>query len=80
VATRRAALVGGVLLAGLDFAQASTINVPGDYATVLAGVDEASPGDTVLVGPGTGRRLRRESSSCSDFRTPSRRAPFRGEG
>lgn len=53
-AYRRAALLATVLLAaGTMPAVATTIRVPEDYATVLAGVDAAFPGDSVLVGPGT---------------------------
>jgi hypothetical protein len=32
---------------------ASTIRVPADYPSIQEGVDASSPGDTVLVGPGT---------------------------
>jgi hypothetical protein len=32
---------------------AATIHVPGDYATIQAGIDAAVTGDTVLVSPGT---------------------------
>jgi len=48
-------LFGAIL--GLAFlcwpVQATIINVPADYATMQGGVDAASPGDTVLVLPGT---------------------------
>ncbi|MBE0430601.1 MAG: right-handed parallel beta-helix repeat-containing protein [Dehalococcoidia bacterium] len=32
---------------------AATVNVPGDYSTIQAAVDAASPGDTVVVAAGT---------------------------
>jgi hypothetical protein len=31
----------------------ATLRVPGDYATIQAAVDDAEPGDLILVGPGT---------------------------
>jgi hypothetical protein len=31
----------------------ATLHVPGDYATIQAAVDDAEPGDLILVGPGT---------------------------
>jgi hypothetical protein len=34
-------------------AWSTVINVPGDYPTIQAGINAASPGDTVLVAPGT---------------------------
>ncbi len=37
----------------LDPASAATIDVPGDFATLLAAADEAAYGDTILVAPGT---------------------------
>jgi hypothetical protein len=40
------------LLAG-EVSSAATIRVPEDSPTVLAAVDLAVPGDSVLVGPGT---------------------------
>ena len=44
-------LAGSFALAA--FAQAATINVPGDQPTIQAGLDAAAEGDTVLVAPGT---------------------------
>ena len=32
---------------------ATVINIPADYATIQAGIDASSDGDTVLVQPGT---------------------------
>lgn len=34
-------------------AAAATINVPGDYATIQAAINAASPGDTIQIAPGT---------------------------
>ena len=36
----------------LTTASATIINIPDDYATIQAGIDASSDGDTVLVGPG----------------------------
>jgi hypothetical protein len=47
-----AVTVWGAVLA-TTAAQAGVIRVPEDYASVLAAVDAASSGDSVLVGPGT---------------------------
>ena len=41
------------LLLTVGGAYGATLRVPADHPTVLAGVDAASPGDTVLVAPGT---------------------------
>ena len=47
-----AAVVAFLLLpAGASFAN-STLMVPADFSTIQAAVDAASPGDTILVGPG----------------------------
>jgi hypothetical protein len=48
-------LVGSLLAIGLvaSAAHGATLRVPADYPSVLEGVDAASPGDTVLVAPGT---------------------------
>jgi len=36
-----------------EIAEAATINVPGDYTTIQAAIDAASPGDTINVAAGT---------------------------
>ena len=41
------------LLYILSFLSATTINVPADYQSVQAGINQAAEGDTVLVSPGT---------------------------
>ena len=46
------ALLGAGALHG-SFARGATLHVPGEYPTIQAGIDAASPGDSVLVGPGT---------------------------
>lgn len=43
--------LAGILLAGIG--QAATLRVPEDHPSVLAALDAAAVGDTVLVGPGT---------------------------
>ena len=50
---RCCALSLALLIAAVRPAPGATIRVPEDYPTVLADVDAASPGDCVLVGPGT---------------------------
>jgi hypothetical protein len=40
------------LVSGRSGASAAVLRVPADFPTVLAAVDAAAPGDTVLVGPG----------------------------
>jgi parallel beta-helix repeat protein/predicted outer membrane repeat protein len=42
-----------VFSASLSGASAATLNVPGDFATIQAAVDAASPGDHVILAPGT---------------------------
>ncbi|MEZ5064803.1 MAG: right-handed parallel beta-helix repeat-containing protein [bacterium] len=49
----RALFVFGVAVAAAGVAVADTILVPEDYSSVLAALDAAAAGDTVLVGPGT---------------------------
>lgn len=41
------------LLALAVSARADTVDIPGDYATIQAGIDASVDGDTVLVAPGT---------------------------
>lgn len=50
-----AALAGcaTLLVAAPTATAATTRSVPGDYATIQAAIDASSPGDTVLVAPGT---------------------------
>jgi len=49
----RTAWMASVPLLLCSHSHAATIRVPEDYPTVLAGVDAATAGDSVLVGPGT---------------------------
>ena len=50
-------LTGFIILLALGFiphaASAATINVPASYATIQGAVNAASPGDTIVVSPGT---------------------------
>ena len=67
-----------VLLLGLcGSAQADTLNVPGDYETIQAAIDDAVNGDEIEVGPGTyneainylGKAVRLYSSGGPEFTT-----------
>ncbi|GJM43927.1 MAG: hypothetical protein DHS20C21_07690 [Gemmatimonadota bacterium] len=49
----RCAIVMILLLAVSSVGQAASIAVPGDYSSLLAALDAAVAGDSVLVGPGT---------------------------
>ena len=46
------ALFGGLLASAVS-AEAAPIHVPRTHRTIQAGIEAASPGDTVFVGPGT---------------------------
>ena len=41
------------ILCFISVVAGNTIEIPGDYSTIQAGIDAASDGDTVLVSPGT---------------------------
>ena len=64
-----AVAVSGVVLSG-GVAEAATVSVPGDFATIQAALNAAAPGDTVRVAPGQypeqlnfqGKDVRLESS------------------
>ena len=44
-----------IVIAFLDDAKAATIHVPREHKTIQAAVNAASPGDTIIVDPGTYR-------------------------
>ena len=57
---KRLALLMGLLLAGLSLSSCSTdenkartLLVPDEFTTIQQAVDEAKPGDLVLISPGT---------------------------
>lgn len=41
------------LLGGLSDANAATLNVPGDYGTIQAAINAASPGDEIVIANGS---------------------------
>jgi hypothetical protein len=55
-----------------------TLNVPGDYSTIQAALNAASPGDIVLVAPGT--RYEEVSISSSTSGTEGHPITIRGQG
>lgn len=52
-----AAFAAASIVAGAAGTRAATVHVPGDRSTIQAGILAASPGDTVLVAPGSYREL-----------------------
>lgn len=45
-------ILAALTLAAVSLAQAAVIHVPGDYSTIQAAINAASPGDTVQVAAG----------------------------
>src|SRR5262245_40056090 len=63
-----------ILLAGA--AQANTLNVPSQYASIQAAIDAAKPGDTIQVAPG----IYRESLSCNAVEVGKKDLTLQGAG
>ncbi len=53
IQTRSASLASLALVLVCGVGMAGTIGVPADYGTIQEAIDASSPGDTIIVGPGT---------------------------